>query len=370
MLIDLHAHLVHPGFYDVDPHPHWGPFFDEGEGEGEGGALRLRVGNWTLTLGQGERREQMKKGTAPNRAQFMKNAANPQNRLRAMDAAGQDAQVVCIPSHTYMYWTEPEFSVAYAKKCNKVMADYCAGGENRLFFWAHAPLNVPEACPQIIRDAVASGYAVGIAAGGANFGGLEFDSPELYPVWETMCELDLPIFVHGYNQSVTWGDKANTDKYETTSIIGMNADEAMAFWRLICGGVLDKFPNLKIYITHAGGFVPYQLGRLEETNKNLETTFNKEPISYYMKNFWFDPEIHDIRMRQAMVDIIGADHLLYGTNFGGSDAIRYDMTEGLTLSAEDRDKIRFANACKLLHLDANKLGRAKEAPVGAVALPN
>src|SRR5690606_41621429 len=109
---------------------------------------------------------------------------------------------------------------------------------------------------------------------------------------------------------------------------------------------------------------------IEANNKNHETTMSKEPFSYSQKNCWFDPEANEARMRQAMVDMTGPDQLLYGTNFGGSAAIRYAMTEGLTLSEMDRDKIRYTNACKLLHLDPGKLGRAKPAPAGEVALPN
>jgi len=166
----------------------------------------------------------------------------------------------------------------------------------------------------------------------------------------------LPMFVHGFNQSVTWGDQANTDRYETTSIVGMNYDETKAFWYMINGGVFDRFPDLKVYITHGGGFVPYQLGRLANTNPNLDVYHNKKPFRDYMKNFYFDVELHELPMRQALVDVIGADRVLYGSNFGGSDAVRHDLTEGLKLSDDALQKIRWKNACELLHLDPAKLG--------------
>ncbi|HEY2659728.1 MAG TPA: amidohydrolase family protein [Caulobacteraceae bacterium] len=355
MLIDLHAHAPLPKYYNQ--HPHWGPFFEKGDD----GDIRLRVGEWVLTLGSPERRAAVKRGEVLSVEKYFATWADPRNRLNNMDAAGQDAQVLSVPSHCYMYWTEPEFAVPYASSVNDALAEYCAGGDGRLYFWAHAPLNVPAAACKEIRRAVKDLGAVGLSCGGSNFGGLEFDSPELYPVWETMCDLDLPIFVHGYNQSVTWGPKANEDRYETTAIVGMNYDETKCFWYLVCGGVLDRFPNLKVYITHAGGFVPYQFGRLEQTIQNLDTVHNKKPLRAYLKNFWFDPELHELPMRQALVEMIGADQLVYGTNFGGSDAIRFDMTEGLKISEADMRKIRYENAIKLLHLDPAKIGRAKVA---------
>jgi predicted TIM-barrel fold metal-dependent hydrolase len=281
---------------------------------------------------------------------------DPKFRLAGMDSAGQNAQVVNVPSHCYMYWTDKDFSVSFSRKANEVLAEYCSADPSRLMYWAQAPLNAPEEAAKEIRRACTEFGAKGLSAGGSNFGGLEFDSPEMDPVWQALCDLDLPMFVHGFNQSVTWGDKANTDRYETTSIVGMNYDETKAFWYLINGGVLDRFPNLKVYITHGGGFVPYQLGRLANTNPNLDTHHNKKPFLDYMKNFYFDVELHELPMRQAMVDVIGADRVLYGSNFGGSDAVRHDLTEGLKLSDDDLQKIRWKNACELLHIDPAKVG--------------
>jgi len=360
MLIDLHAHAPHPDYYNQ--HPHWGPAF-ELQSDGD---IKLRVGEWILTLGAPERKAALRKAHAEGQTldvgEYMERWRDPKARLAGMDAAGQNAQVVSVPAHCYMYWAEQEFSVSFARKVNDVLAEYCSAQPDRLMFWGLAPLNAPEEAAKEIRRACNELGAKGLSAGGSNFGGLEYDSPELDPVWAAMCDLDLPIFVHGYNQSVTWGDKANTDRYETTSIVGMNYDESRCFWYLVNGGVFDRFPNLKVYITHGGGFVPYQLGRLAQTNPNLDTHHNKKPVLDYMKNFYFDVELHELPMRQALIEVIGADRILYGSNFGGSDVVRHDLTEGLRLSETDMDKIRWKNACELLHLDPSDIGSPATAP--------
>jgi predicted TIM-barrel fold metal-dependent hydrolase len=110
--------------------------------------------------------------------------------------------------------------------------------------------------------------------------------------------------------------------------------------------------------------VPYQLGRLAQCNTNLDFVHNKKPVLEYLKNFYFDVELHEIPMRQALVDIIGADRIVYGSNFGGSDAVRHDLTDGLRLSTMT-EKIRWQNACKLLHLDPAKLGSPSSQLVSA-----
>ncbi|MDI7066887.1 hypothetical protein QMO17_37310, partial [Klebsiella pneumoniae] len=73
-------------------------------------------------------------------------------------------------------------------------------------------------------------------------------------------------------------------------------------------------------------------------NTNLDFAHNKKPVLDYLKNFYFDVELHEVPMRQALIDIIGADRILYGSNFGGSDAVRHDLTDGLRLAEEDLQK--------------------------------
>jgi aminocarboxymuconate-semialdehyde decarboxylase len=161
----------------------------------------------------------------------------------------------------------------------------------------------------------------------------------------------VPIFCHGYNQSVSWGEHAMDDRFDSTSIVGMCNDEARLFWFMINGGVIDRFPNLKVYITHGGGFVPYQVRRFHETNLTMAPdSVNKKPVLDYMPNFYFDLDIHSPAMRRAVATDIGADRLLYGTNFGGADSHEGDLTEDIGLSESDREKVRSGNAIKLLGL--------------------
>ncbi len=114
MLIDLHAHAPHPDYYDQ--HPYWGPAF-ELQSDGD---IKLRVGDYVLRLGAPERKAALRaahaRGETLDVAEYMAKWKDPKVRLAGMDAAGQNAQVVSVPSHCYMYWAEAEFGVPFAKK--------------------------------------------------------------------------------------------------------------------------------------------------------------------------------------------------------------------------------------------------------------
>jgi len=338
MLINVHGHHLMHSFLDQDPY--WGPFWEPTDD----GAFRFRIGDYWMKFNFG-------KVQTKDSAEFFAQNFSPERKLAMMDQRGVDKLVISMSSAWYLYWTPKDVGTRYATLVNEEYARFCSASPDRLYFWGHLPMQDPQAAIEEVDRAVALG-ARGFGLGGRNMGGYEFYSREYYPLWEKLCALDLPLFIHGFNQSTTYGgERCNTDDpYEFTSVAGMPYDETGCFWHLICGGVLDDFPALKVYITHGGGMVPYQLGRLEGLNANLKTKKNKKPLEAYLDNFYFDPLVHGLPMRRAIVETISADRLLYGDNFGGADGVNVDLTEGLGLSASDREKIRSGNAMALLKL--------------------
>lgn len=339
MLIDLHGHHMTRGMFNLDPH--WGPRWTNGT---------LNVGDWYL----GTKKLPEMSGIAMSNddGEGILSRMTHEARLAMMEKNNTDKLIVSVPAHMYMYWTE-DFGVRFAKTVNDEYSAYCAEDPEHFGFWATTPMHQPEVAAAELERAVKELGAVGMSAGGANFGDIPgLHDRRLDPLFAKLVELDVPMMVHGYNQSVTWGKQAMDDPFDTTSILGMLYDEARAFWHLINGGTLDRFPDLKVYITHAGGMVPYQLHRFSETAITMVPDgINEKPVLEYMNQFYFDPLAHSAAMRRAIVEDIGVDRLLYGSNFMGSDSIDFDLTEDLGLSEADRERIRSGNTIELLKLD-------------------
>jgi aminocarboxymuconate-semialdehyde decarboxylase len=333
MLIDVHAHLLTPGM--LNRHDFWGPFM-KAKGFTVGHfALGTRLPKPALTDAQAE----------ANLLARMTHAA----RRQLMAQRGVDQIVVSTPAHAFMYWAG-NFGNEYARICNDELSTYCAMDPAHFAFWAHANLGDPPVAALEIERAVTQLGAKGVCVGGANFNGLQAYSRELYPVWEVVTRLDVPLMVHGYNQSVWWGERHAEDRFETTSIIGDCVDETLFLWYLVCGGVLDDFPTLKTYINHAGGMSVFQLGRLAELNKSMAPDArNQRPFMDYLPNFWFDLDLHHPALRRAVVEVVGVGQIVYGTNFGGAYD-NGDLTIGLGLGEADRARIRSGNALALLKL--------------------
>jgi len=336
MLIDLHAHLFTPAM--LNRHAFWGPFMKR---------QGLTVGHFSLGTNKHRKPAATDAEAEANMLAKMTHAS----RRALMAERGVDKLVLSTPSHAFMYWAG-DFGNEYAHICNDEMSAYCAQDPEHFAFWCHANLADPAAAVAEIERAVTQLGAKGICVGGANFNGLEAHSEELFPVWEKLSVLDVPIMVHGYNQSIWLGADHHKDKFETSSIVGDCVDETLFFWYLICGGALDTFPNLKTYITHAGGMAVFQLGRLSELNQGMAPDArNKRKLLDYMPNFYFDLDVHSPALRRGVVEVVGTDNLVHGTNFGGAYD-NGDPTAGLGLADAEAEKIRSGNALRLLKLSA------------------
>jgi uncharacterized protein len=77
---------------------------------------------------------------------------------------------------------------------------------------------------------------------------------------------------------------------------------SVVMWRLICRGVFDKFPNIKILAHHLGGIIPYHANRVErglqiELNRigakagGKEHQFNKTAREY-LRMYYGDTAMH------------------------------------------------------------------------------
>ena len=331
MLIDLHAHIVTEGM--LNRHDFWGPFMK---------TQGFTVGHFHLGS-----RQPSKAATDAEAQRNLLARMTHDARRQLMAQRGVDQLVLATPSHAFMYWAG-DFGNEYARICNDEMSVYCAVDPAHFGFWAHANLSDPAEAAHEIRRAVTELGAKGVCVGGANFNGLQAYSEALYPVWETVCALDVPLMVHGYNQSVWWGERHSEDRFETTSIIGDCVDETLFPWYLICGGVLDVFPTLKTYVTHAGGMFLFQLGRLAELNRVMAPDArNQRPFMDYLAHFWFDLDVHHPALRRAVAEVVGTDRLVIGTNFGGAYD-NGDLTEGLGLSDAVREQVRSGNALQLM----------------------
>jgi aminocarboxymuconate-semialdehyde decarboxylase len=126
---------------------------------------------------------------------------------------------------------------------------------------------------------------------------------------------------------------------------------------------MERYPDLRIVMSHTGGALPYQSGRMDKNGKNAKLP---RPPSTYMRRMYTDTVTpHSMGMRFA-IDYYGIDRVMYGSDYPCWDpATALALLDELDLSDADKAKLFYRNARRILGL--RDPSPARRAPAGAVA---
>jgi aminocarboxymuconate-semialdehyde decarboxylase len=128
---------------------------------------------------------------------------------------------------------------------------------------------------------------------------------------------------------------------------------------------MERHPRLKVVLSHTGGALPYQAGRMD---KNSRAANLPRPPSAYMKRMYTDTvSPHAMGMRFAL-EYYGSDHVMYGTDYPCWDpATALALIGELDLSQADRQKLFHDNARRILNLRDPQPAAVERAPEAAPA---
>lgn len=283
-------------------------------------------------------------------ADIMPKITGVEERLRDMDRMGIDVQAISVAPPQYFYWTEPDVGVRLTRMVNDNLARIVEGDRERFVGLGTVPLQDVGLAVQEI-DRVVDSYGFPGLEICTNVNGVDFDDERFLPFFERVVERDLLLVVHP--NGFTQGQRLAA--YYMINTVGMPMDSTVFVGRMIFGGVLERYPELKICIVHGGGYVPFYPARFDHAYR--QRSDSRERISRlpstYLAQLYFDTMVYEPEAVGFLIDRYGADHVLLGTDYP------YDMGEvdpiGLVLSVEGLDDKQVAqvvggNALRLLGL--------------------
>jgi aminocarboxymuconate-semialdehyde decarboxylase len=146
------------------------------------------------------------------------------------------------------------------------------------------------------------------------------------------------------------------------NLTGNPLETCIAASRLILSGFLDRHPTLALVLVHAGGLMPYQIGRLDhgfrvrpETNAAIGS-----PPSSYLRRFWYDTITHAAVPLGFLVNLVGHDRVVLGTDlpFDMADVRFNAYFDAAGIEPDARHAIAGGNAAALFGLDPPKAAGA------------
>ena len=187
---------------------------------------------------------------------------------------------------------------------------------------------------------------------GSNVNGRNLDDPALEPVWAQAAALGAFILIH----PVGVAGAERLKSYYLANLIGNPVDTTIAAASLVFGGVMERFPSLKICLSHGGGFVPYQADRWVhgwqvrgEPKVNLKISPQAS-----LRRFYYDTIIHAPEPLAFLVETVGADRVMLGSDFPfdmGSSDPHADMRKLSHITEQDQTWLRYRTAYEFLGIN-------------------
>lgn len=304
-----------------------------------------------------------------NRARKMRAMADLDYRLKLMDTFEGYQQIPCIVSPNVEQLVAPEHTAALARFANETFYELCQKYPDKFpSFVAVLPLDdMDKAC----REAE---YAISqLGAAGAqvftNQNGRAIDGEDFYQLYDKLNELDAVLWVHPQRTAKQpYYRDEELEKYELWWTMMWPIETTMAASRLVYSGIFQRCPDLRIVLHHAGGMLPLEEGRMEHGLKLYSTRTapdqqhlvespvkDKIQINEFRK-FYADCATFGSKAAiECAINLFGISNMVFASDmpFDPEDGFGYVRRtladiDGLSVSKEDKDAIRYKNALRIL----------------------
>jgi aminocarboxymuconate-semialdehyde decarboxylase len=328
--IDIHAHIVPDSLWKAaDEKREWHTYRHEA-GEGLGAV----VGNGMRTV-----------FTSP-KVRF-----SVEQRIKDMDEQKVDVQVLSVHTPLVGYHLEASQGLALSREVNDDIAAVARQQPKRLAGLATLPAqNVKFAIDELERSVTKLGMKG--ATLDTHVNGEQWDEPKFLPLFKAAEQMGAMLFFHPQPQNNFLMQR--TKKHGLFNSLGVVLDDAIVSSILICGGVLQACPDIRICIAHGGGPTCHVMGRLDRNwHDRPGSRSTPKPPSAYQKQLWYDTVTGSEEALRFLLDQVGADRVVLGSDwpFVPWSPSPAGWVQGLkSLTPEEKEKILSKNLETLLGL--------------------
>jgi 4-oxalmesaconate hydratase len=306
-------------------------------------------------------------GAYPDISDDQIRATIERNQLRLIRERGADHTIFSPRASAMAHHVgDQAMSEAWAHHCNNLIARVCDLYPETFTGVCQLPQSPASDLTASIRELRRCVEELGFVGcnlnpdpGGGHFRHPPLTDPYWFPIYETMCELDVPAMIH-VSGSCNPGLHATGAFYI--------AADTIAFMQLLEGDLFARFPTLRLIIPHGGGAVPYHWGRY----RGLADMLGQPSLDgHLMDNVFFDTCVYHQPGVNLLAEVIETKNILFGSEMVGAvrgidpetghffdDTKRY--VDALPITREQRHAIFEGNARRVFpRLDAKLKGQGR-----------
>ena len=233
---------------------------------------------------------------------------------RRVDMArmGIDRQVVAPAPGQQHYWAERDLLIEISRVQNDHVAALIDQDPMRLAGLGTLPMTDVEAsiaeATRAVEEKGLRGFQIDSRVMDRELSDASFD-----PLYARLTKLGVPLMIHplGFSQGERFG------AFFMVNTIGQPLEEIIAINHLIFGGVLDRHPGLRVFVSHGGGYFPFYMGRMDHAwtyRPEVKRLTAKRP-SDYLRSMWYDTCVYRADQIRTLVDLAGADRVMLGSDY-------------------------------------------------------
>ena len=329
--IDIHAHVVPRSLWNAAAA---GTQWHGYRYEAGGGAAGTVIGNGVRTS-----------LTSP------KVKYTAQERIEDMDAQGTDVQVLSIHTPLMGYHLDAAEGRALAREFNEEIAATVREHPKRLAGLATLPVQDVKSAIDELEHAVTKLDLKG-AELDTNVNGDQWDEPRFLPFFKAAEQMGALLFFHPQPQNNFLAQRV--PRHGLVNSLGVILDDAIVTAVLICSGVLEACPDLRVCIAHGGGPACYAMPRLDRGWERLPADKRTpKPPSAYQKKLYYDTVVSSEASLRFLLDQVGADRVVLGSDW---PFVHFSpgpgpwVNEMQSITQEEKEKILSRNLEALLAL--------------------
>lgn len=228
-------------------------------------------------------------------------------RLREMDRQGIDVQLLSSFIDVSAHHAHPTQARRYAELFNDALSGIELTHPDRFRCFATLPTqSVDTSVEELERSITQLGFiGAEIPAGHAS-------APSQENLWRAFDATRSVVLLHP-ESSTTAGYP-----YFLGNFVGNPAETTLAAASLMLSGRLERHPAVEVILVHGGGFLPYQLGRLQHGWEEFGRGFgaqNDAAPAELARRFYFDTVLHDADAIAHLIKVVGQDRVVVGTDY-------------------------------------------------------